>query len=65
MGSPPEYVTQGQLEKVIEKLPTRWEVRSLILAAVVVTNVDIPTEVTAGAVGLAVAGGIFKAILFR
>jgi hypothetical protein len=54
------------VEKLEEKVPSRWEVRSLILGAVVITNYDVPTQVTAaaiaaGAVGLA---GKFLSVVF-
>lgn len=43
--NPRGYVTNKELKEEIDKLPTRWEVRALILGAVVVSNVVPPIEI--------------------
>lgn len=55
------------ISKLEEKVPSRWEMRATLLAAVVVTNFNVPDEVTksavaAGAVAVAVKAGL---TLFR
>lgn len=56
------------LEKLEAKMPSRWEVRALILGAIVVSNYNVPDEVTtaaiaAGAIGL--IGKTLSAIFLR
>jgi hypothetical protein len=58
----PKYVTNAELDAKLDKLPSRWEVRSLILAAVVVTNFHIPTEATVAAAAVAAGGLVLKLI---
>lgn len=62
-----KYATVEQLGHALEelkaKVPSRWEVRALILGAIVVGNYDVPSEVTATAV-IAGATGIAGKLLF-
>ena len=47
------HVTNAELEERLEKIPTRWEVRTLVLGALIVSNIAPPIEVArAWAVGL-------------
>ena len=65
MTEKPRYATLSDVSRAIEKLeakvPSRWEVRTLILGAIVVSNYDVPHEVTAGAVGVGLVGLVGKA----
>ena len=54
----------GQALAALEqKVPSRWEVRTLILGAIVVTNFNVPDPVTISAVALGVVGLVGKAVL--
>lgn len=67
----PKYATLEELghaiAKLEERVPSRWEVRTLILAAIVVTNFDVPKELTTPAIVLAAALAALKGLmtLFR
>lgn len=50
------------IEKLEAKVPSRWEVRTLILAAIIVNNTNVPHEVTVGAIALGVTGLVGKAL---
>ena len=50
------------IEKLEAKVPSRWEVRALILAAIIVNNTNVPHEVTTGAIALGVTGLVGKAL---
>lgn len=66
MTEKPRYATLKDLSAAIEKLeakvPSRWEVRTLILAAIIVNNTNVPHEVTTGAIALGVTGLVGKAL---
>lgn len=47
------YVTNAELKDEIDKLPTRWEVRFLILAAIIASSV-LPTADLAHAAAKAI-----------
>jgi len=70
MTEKPRYATLSDLAEALEKLeqkvPSRWEVRTLILGAIVLTNYDLPNEVTTTAVAvgvLSLGGAIAKGVL--
>lgn len=44
-----QFVTNAELKEELDKLPTRWEVRALILGAVVVSNVVPPVRLAGNA----------------
>lgn len=50
-----KFVTNSELDskldKLLEKVPTRWEVRFLILAAVVATQIIPAKDVASAAIG--------------
>jgi hypothetical protein len=66
MTEKPRYATLRDVTAAIEKLeakvPSRWEVRTLILAAIIVNNTNVPREVTTGAIALGVTGLVGKAL---
>ena len=57
-----QYVTNAELKEELDKLPTRWEVRALILAAVVVSNVVPPIELARNQ-ATAFAWGVLESFL--
>jgi hypothetical protein len=61
-----KYATLKEVAEAIEKLeakvPSRWEVRALILGAIVVNNYDVPNEVTTGAIAVGVLGLLGKSV---
>lgn len=68
----PKYATLEDVGRAIsaleQKVPSRWEVRALILGAIVVSNSHMPdgfttAAIAAGAVG--VAGKAISAIFLR
>lgn len=65
-----KYATLEQVSQAIEKLeakmPSRWEVRALILGAVVVSNYNVPEPVTVAAIAAGAIGLVGKtfAVLF-
>lgn len=62
------YATLEELGKAItaleQKVPSRWEVRTLILAAVVVNNTALPHEVTVAAIAAGAVGVAWKTVSF-
>lgn len=50
------------LEKLEEKVPSRWEMRALILGAIIVQNANVPDEVTTTAIAVGVVGLVGKAL---
>ena len=62
----PRYATLKDVSSAIERLeakvPSRWEVRALILGAIVVGNYNVPDQVTTGAVALGVVGIVGKSV---
>lgn len=67
MSDRPRFATIEDVGKAIAaleaKVPSRWEVRSLILGSIVVANFDVPKEATAGAILLALVIPFLKALL--
>ena len=61
----PRYVTLRELDEKLETLSrqivTRWEVRFYVVAGLVATKVDVPSEVTVAGAVLFVAGIASKA----
>jgi hypothetical protein len=46
------YVTNAELSEQLEKVPTRWEVRTLILGAVVASQLIPTVEIANAALSL-------------
>lgn len=50
-----QYVSNAELKEELDRLPTRWEVRALILGAIVVSNVVPPINLAGQGVAAVVA----------
>lgn len=65
MDNDKRYATLDDLGKAIaaleRKVPSRWEMRALILGAIVVGNYNVPEPLTHGAIALGVVGLVGKA----
>lgn len=46
------YVTNEELKEELRKLPTRWEVRFLILAGMIAAQVLPATDIARAAIGM-------------
>lgn len=62
----PKYATLEELGRAIanleQKVPSRWEVRTLILGAIIVNNTAVPHEVTAAAIAAGAVGVVWKIV---
>lgn len=46
------FVSNAELEERLEKIPTRWEVRALVLGALIASQIVPPGEVARAAISL-------------
>lgn len=60
---PDNQRSQWATKADLEKFATKWEVRALVLAALVIPNTNIPSELTTGAAGLYLLTIAGKAVL--